>query len=392
MTLTDARDKARPQAVLCAGLYSSGSTWIFNVVIALAKAAGRKVVGVFADEVDQLVHVRHADDLLTVIKTHSPGPGLRVLCGLADIPIVLSVRDPRDAVLSLMSRFDMDFDEASQRVRNSAAKLVQLTDERDRILKFYYESKFTSEINSIEAIANSLGLKVDSNSVKSIYSSLTPAAVSLKISELTNAGSFKSGAAAETWDHETQWHPSHVGDGKSGKWRQGLLAAQAASVAFQTHEFRETYKYLEVSPSVPGESINFSPIGTGAQYLRHGFSTQEDWGVWTVAECAEISIPLTRPLGGPTSIYMNVLLGPSLLRSTAAYVVIRACGAELRIEASDLHAQRVLVAIALPFGDYDTVEIEITGSGLASSVELGLNDEDTRLLGIGIADIKIIDY
>src|SRR5690242_19705359 len=92
-----------PAIVLCAGLKSSGSTWLFNAVIELCRAKSktrrprRRLVAFYAETVAQFPTGSERADLL-VVKTHIPSASLVYLTGFAGGTTFLTVREPRDSV------------------------------------------------------------------------------------------------------------------------------------------------------------------------------------------------------------------------------------------------------------------------------------------------------
>src|ERR1041385_6431800 len=90
--------------VICAGLKSSGSTWLYNVVAEILKRAKRRAAGrsvriaqFYADTIDTFPkQAEYASDL--VVKTHIPSRSLQFLITVAAGRVLLTVRDPRDAI------------------------------------------------------------------------------------------------------------------------------------------------------------------------------------------------------------------------------------------------------------------------------------------------------
>ena len=60
--------------ILCAGLYSSGSTWLFNIIaeIERLKAPALKVAAVYGEMLDDKLEREAAGADVVVLKTHIP--------------------------------------------------------------------------------------------------------------------------------------------------------------------------------------------------------------------------------------------------------------------------------------------------------------------------------
>src|ERR1051326_1824676 len=96
-----------PKLVLCAGLKSSGSTWLYNAVIQICEASeGKKVTSgrvrpFYADRISDFPAGAERSKIL-VVKTHIPSPSLLFLTLFTRGTVFMTVREPRDAIASLM--------------------------------------------------------------------------------------------------------------------------------------------------------------------------------------------------------------------------------------------------------------------------------------------------
>lgn len=228
--------------VISAGMYGSGSTWVFNLIAMILKRglAERRIDGVYSDRfLDK--HLPAGADTI-IVKTHKLPTAVRTVARVMDIPVVLTVRDPKDGAASLMKRFDMDFETALKDIRQSARALTPLADSPD-VLTMRYEDRFTSKPSAIDEVAKHLGVTLARKEREAIWTALTPKAVRARIDDLASQGVFRAGSSAKTWDIATQWHPGHVGDGRVGKWRDVLSAAQATRLDEGTKAFCEAFGY-----------------------------------------------------------------------------------------------------------------------------------------------------
>jgi hypothetical protein len=242
------RDRGRA-LIISAGLNGSGSTWAFNLIAAVLErgAPDARIHTLYSDLF--LDDVLAADADTTIVKTHRLPAAVRTVAALLRVPIVLTVRDPKDGVASLVSRFGFDFDEALEQVRQSAEALAPLGAAAG-ILTFRYEDGYTRKRDTVDALAGYLGVALRRDDRDAIWDSLTPDAVRATIDELAASGVFAEGEPAAAFDLKTHWHPGHVGDGRVGTWRTALDALQAARVDGATEAFRAAFGYGDSEPAV----------------------------------------------------------------------------------------------------------------------------------------------
>lgn len=231
--------------IIAAGLLGSGSTWAYNALrlLLLEMPEARPLHCGFADCLADLHEPRETPGAL-LIKTHMPDKGMRLFARATAAPVVLTVRDPRDACVSMMQRFGAGFDAMRQAVVTSADRLLGLTAARPALL-LRYEDGFTRDPAAVARIAAFLRLKVAPDRLHAIAESLLPDRVAADIAAMTAAGAFGVSPTPERADPVTQWHPGHVGDGRSGKWRDLLDAEQAASIIKGAAEFARRFGYAE---------------------------------------------------------------------------------------------------------------------------------------------------
>ncbi len=87
--------------VFCAGLYGSGSTWIFNVTRQLIQTAlGTATSQLYLDDIGEIEEAALRSQDYMVLKSDRPSPAVRALVHIGNTPILLSVCDPRDEVVS----------------------------------------------------------------------------------------------------------------------------------------------------------------------------------------------------------------------------------------------------------------------------------------------------
>jgi hypothetical protein len=124
-----------------------------------------------------------------VVKSHVPSEPLLLVTRLTRGPIFLTIREPRDSVVSLMQRFRFTFEAALKDVAEEAARIVEFSQAPDVIL-FRYEDCFYEDQQTIADVADLIGVRVPKRARQHIYSALTPDAVKRKIRTLKARGTF----------------------------------------------------------------------------------------------------------------------------------------------------------------------------------------------------------
>ncbi|MBW8270019.1 sulfotransferase domain-containing protein [Caldovatus aquaticus] len=249
-----------PRLTLCAGQYGSGSTWVFNAVRGLlAQATGRgEIPGFYADSLRDLPEFTRVGAPL-VVKAHRPDRSLRLLGALYGAPMVVSVRDPRDAVVSMAQRFGEPVPDCARAVAESARHLVLLL-AQPRVLVLRYEDRFTAADGTVARLAAFLGLAVSEASCAQIAAGLTPERVRATVAALEQAGVYGAGPDPRRHDPATLWHARHVGDGRVGKHREALAPEAAAEVLAATAEYCRAFGYGGEEAAAAGSAAGGSGV------------------------------------------------------------------------------------------------------------------------------------
>ena len=230
--------------IFCAGLYGSGSTWVFNVAAEIERltAPGLKIAAVYGETLDEKLEREAAGADVIVLKTHMPDAAMRIAATQTGSPAIVSIRDPRDGVASLMQRFSFSFDDAAQMVEKSCAALLRLVPVcRPLILR--YEDRFTTGSGGIEKIAAHLGRELSDGEMATLARRLSSETVAAFVADLSASGYFDDRPFGFQCHPPTQWHPNHVGDGLVGKYASVLSEAELADVCVRTAEFRARFGY-----------------------------------------------------------------------------------------------------------------------------------------------------
>jgi hypothetical protein len=233
------RENPPSRVVLCLGLKSSGSTWLYNVAIRILKEAhpGKGAVGAFFADNFAMIPEGAEKARVLVIKSHEPSKAILFLTRFARGKALVTVREPRDSVASLMQRFGHSFESALKDVREGGNHVVALARERQTMV-LRYEDGFPDRERTVDEVAAFLGVKISASLRGRIFHSLTREAVQKKI-ETLHAGETDPNA----FDPTTQWHPGHVGDGRIGKFKSVLSATQQRRIAAATKDYSKKFGY-----------------------------------------------------------------------------------------------------------------------------------------------------
>lgn len=215
---------------------------MFNLAAGILKIDGRTgIKAIYLDEADEAAAnaVRGAGFMLA--KSHSPRPSLRNLIDPGRVPVIITLREPRDAVASMMLRWNIGFDLACERVSRSAGALATFAD--CPALRFRYEDGFTKDERCVDAVAALLGVALTAADRAALLADLAPESVRQRIESWRQSGVLGRGAPDAEFEPETHWHLDHVGDGEVGKWRRVLGPVQAARVGFRTRSYARAFGY-----------------------------------------------------------------------------------------------------------------------------------------------------
>ncbi|MCX7380482.1 MAG: sulfotransferase domain-containing protein [Alphaproteobacteria bacterium] len=216
----------------CAGMYASGSTWAYNVIRAIAAATypARRRTSRFANTVADLAGIED-DASLHVVKTHDlPRDATAVL--LAQSPaIIATIRDPRDAVTSLIRYQHFGFEQAGQTITKSANFIARLM-ERANPLVLRFEDRFSEDPETVMRIAAALGVELDPSVALGIFAAHQREVVEKFIGVLKDDPAARHDPrSGDFYDPATQWHRHHAGrDGEIGRWRRILAPGQPAAI------------------------------------------------------------------------------------------------------------------------------------------------------------------
>lgn len=182
---------------LCAGMYRSGSTWMYNAVrVTLSHAGVPGLTAGWIAEWERLVDSRNA-----VIKVHSFDARLASMAGV----ILVSHRDLRDMAASLHRKCQNKFFAA--RLSETVRDYMKWAERAAYDLR--YERLLTGKLQELKKIASALKLPAR------ILQRLDYAAICKEV----DAEKFTpERAGAGSYDARNLLHANHITDGRHGTW------------------------------------------------------------------------------------------------------------------------------------------------------------------------------
>jgi len=206
------------------GLHGSASTWAFNVARELLLAAGspEDALSFYADQVEE-IPPEAATKARVLMKSHHGSPELDAWLAARPTRVILTLRDPRDAAISMAQRFQAPLRDAVAWLRNDCLRLARLRERPHLALR--YEARFFDAPETVAAVAAHLEVEATPEAAAAIFATYRTDAVrafarnlaALPCERVQTGGQFPV-------DRVTQIHAPHIGDGRIGKWR--LLAPE----------------------------------------------------------------------------------------------------------------------------------------------------------------------
>jgi hypothetical protein len=234
---------ATNRVVATIGLHASASTWVFNVVRELLIAAfgDGEVTALYAETLGELPTEPTLSNRRLLIKSHHGSVELDAWLTANGAQRFLSVRDPRDASISMAQRFKAPLNAAVRWLENDCKRIIQLS-AAEALLR--YEDRFFENKSTVEQLAMKLGITVDPTAIETIFGRYDTEAVRAFSKTLRSLPSDRlSPLGALVMDRVTQIHEPHIGDTQSGKWRQ--LPPQVQSELTQRFgPFLEQFGYV----------------------------------------------------------------------------------------------------------------------------------------------------
>jgi hypothetical protein len=234
-----------PDTIWCLGMYASASTWLFNVVLKIARRLypGRPVIGGFVHTLANL-EVTRGPARLAIIKSHETEPAAADELGRLAATIFVSIRDPRDVVASLMTFQGHGFDKALQLAEASARLCCRFGhDPRAALLR--YESGFVDDPDTLALLAARLGGTLAPQEQARIFGESRRAAIERYIASIDKMPTtLWSRQTGDYLDPVTHWHRHHANrTGEIGRWRRVLSPSQTAIIDSSLADWSAKFGY-----------------------------------------------------------------------------------------------------------------------------------------------------
>ncbi len=233
-------DALPPGLVATIGLHGSASTWVFNVVreLMIAALGEQRVLAVYADQMEDLPDPAGRT---LVVKSHHGSAGLDARLEAARATIFLSMRDPRDAAISMALRFDAPLNRAVHWIASDCTRLARLAARGHLLLR--YEDRFFEDAAMPRRLARVLGLSSTPAVTGAIFARYSTAAVRAFSGNFAGLPPGRVVSFGSTvMDPVTQIHRTHIGDARSGKWRD-LPGPQQAELTRFFRPFLDRWGY-----------------------------------------------------------------------------------------------------------------------------------------------------
>lgn len=182
----------------------------------IARFGQTAVSALYAETLSELPGEPALSDQPFVIKSHRGSPELDCWLAANNAQYFVSVRDPRDASISIAQRFKAPLGAAVRWLENDCRRMMNFA---TATVLLRYEDRFFERTSTVEQLANALGIEVEPAVAEAIFAryrtdsvrALARALTSLPAERLNTTGRF-------AFDRVTQIHEPHIGDTRSGKW------------------------------------------------------------------------------------------------------------------------------------------------------------------------------
>jgi hypothetical protein len=228
------------------GMYASGSTWVFNVLLKLAEALAPglpRETRFIAYERDIGILAAPSPRLLLVKSHETDAVAEAALADAAEL-IVVSIRDPLDVVASVMQYQKKPFARALDLVEEAADQCArQATDPRALLLR--YESGFVDDPATLDRLAARFGAVLSAADRSRIFAATRRREVERHIAGMASRpGVLVNRESGDLLDPSTHWHSHHANrTGEVGRWRRTLSGREVALVQERLAAWMATHLY-----------------------------------------------------------------------------------------------------------------------------------------------------
>ncbi len=214
------------------GMCSSGSTWLFNVMLKLAESLAPELPreGRFVADVVDAGGLRPVRRLLVVKSHETDAPAEALLAEAADF-IAVSIRNPLDVVASMMQYQQRVFEDALNLTVQTAELCARMaTDQRALLLR--YEAGFIDDPVTLDRLAVRLGRVLPVGERSRIFAETRRREIEKYIAGMARKpGILINRVNGDLLDPSTHWHSHHANrTGEVGRWRRILTPEQVGEV------------------------------------------------------------------------------------------------------------------------------------------------------------------
>jgi hypothetical protein len=235
----------------CLGMYASGSTWVFNATMKVAATVVPQtpVFGCFVTRNEELDFLADRSRL-PIVKSHDTDEAAAVTLAQRADAVLISIRDPRDCVTSLMLYQHYGFANALASIERTARFCARFVSHPGAML-LRYESGFIDDPMTLDLIAASLRGRLAVDDRARIFAETRRPAIEAHIARLevlpTTLRDQRSGDMVDT---ATQWHTHHADrTGEVGRWRHTLTLQQVAAIEQRMQDWMAAFGYrADVAP------------------------------------------------------------------------------------------------------------------------------------------------
>ncbi len=220
----------------CVGLHASASTWVFNVARELRLADNPS--DALSSYADKLAELPPAAAKQLVLKSHHGSDELEDWLIAHSATLILSLRDPRDAAISMSQRFQAPLRTSVHWLAVDCRRLLRLRPHARAVLR--YEDRFFERRETVDALAEILRTPVPASVADEIFARYGAESVKVLANNLHTLPPERIEKFGDRlMDKLTQIHTPHLGDGATGKWRHTTPETRAALTQFFDEYLRE---------------------------------------------------------------------------------------------------------------------------------------------------------
>jgi len=231
--------------IWCLGMYASGSTWVFNAAMKVAACVvpSKPVVGRFITSHRELDFL-DGPASLPVAKSHDTDEAAAIKLAQQADAVLLSIRDPRDCITSLMLYQHYSFPAALGAVERTARYCARFAfHPKASVLR--YEAGFIDDIATLDRIAVCFGGGLAAADRARIFAEMGRPAIEAFIAGLEDLPTaWRNAASGDVVDTVIQWHTHHGHrSGEIGRWRRLLNAPQVAAIEQNLQDWMAAFGY-----------------------------------------------------------------------------------------------------------------------------------------------------